>query len=125
MAHGSLGISRLVVFGDSLSDSGNLFHLIGIPQPPYWRGHFSNGPVYAEQLARWLKLPLADRAFGGADASNTSPLPINLSGQIAGYLAHLKGHAPSPHTAALINIGSNDYEAILSQPSLDPKAIQT
>ena len=37
MSQGSLDNSRLVVFGDSLSDNGNLFDLIGLPQPPDWQ----------------------------------------------------------------------------------------
>jgi phospholipase/lecithinase/hemolysin len=112
--------STLVVFGDSLSDNGNLFDLIGFPQPPAWEGRVSNGPVYAEQLAKFLHLRLDDRAFAGAEASDASPpivvdpatgnpLPINLSTQIAGYLADLHGHKAPHDTTALINIGSNDY----------------
>jgi len=45
-------ITEIVVFGDSLSDTGNLFaHLIseGLPgfppSPPYYYGRFSNGPA--------------------------------------------------------------------------------
>jgi len=65
--------STLVVFGDSLSDNGNLFDLIGFPQPPAWEGRSSNGPVYAEQLASFLHMRLDDRAFAGAEASDLSP----------------------------------------------------
>ena len=62
---------KLVVFGTSLSDSGNAFALVGgtntppdylndallIPTAPYTRGghHFTNGPTWIEQLARTLK----------------------------------------------------------------------
>lgn len=43
--------NRLVVFGDSLSDNGNLFASIGQPtSPPYFQGRFSNGPVFTELL---------------------------------------------------------------------------
>jgi outer membrane lipase/esterase len=48
--------SNIFVFGDSLSDNGNLFSLAGIPGEPYWEGRFSNGPVWVEQLARELGL---------------------------------------------------------------------
>lgn len=60
-------ISRLVVFGDSLSDPGNYFQLFGehrvqpfeaenVPSAPYAIGgqHFSNGPTWVEQLANSL-----------------------------------------------------------------------
>jgi phospholipase/lecithinase/hemolysin len=58
--------SALVVYGDSLSDNGNLFSLTGFPPPPYFQGRFSNGPVAAEQLAATLGVPLIDFAVGGA-----------------------------------------------------------
>src|SRR6266498_3238399 len=114
----------LVVFGDSLSDNGNLFNLIGRPAPPYWNGHFSNGPTYAEQLARMLGMRLDDRAFGFGEASDASvpllvdpatglALPINLSDQVAGYIAGLHGHRAPPQTTVVINMGSNDYQSYL------------
>src|SRR5580698_7941700 len=58
--------SSVVVYGDSLSDNGNLYSLIGYPPPPYYNGRFSNGPVAAEQLATALGAPLFDFAVGGA-----------------------------------------------------------
>lgn len=137
MSHQSPDTSRLVVFGDSLSDNGNLFRLIGLPAPPAWHGRASNGPTYAEQLAQSLHARLDDRAFAAAEASNTSPpvlvnpatgnpLPINLSDQVAGYIAQLHGHRAPHDTTALINIGSNDYQAyLLSHLPKDPQSIHT
>lgn len=58
--------SALVVYGDSLSDNGNLFSLVGFPPAPYFQGRFSNGPVAVEQLAANLAVPLVDFAVGGA-----------------------------------------------------------
>jgi phospholipase/lecithinase/hemolysin len=104
--------SNLVVFGDSLSDNGNLFALTGQPPPPYWEGRFSNGPIYAEQLAALLDVPLQDLAVGGATASDTSPgaAPgINLPEQVAAYLAGLNGRPAPNGTTAVIYIGNNDY----------------
>lgn len=50
--------NRIVSFGDSLSDNGNLPHTAGIiiaeiaaPSPPYDSYRFSNGPTWAEILA--------------------------------------------------------------------------
>jgi hypothetical protein len=65
--------STLVVFGDSLSDNGNLFNLIGMPSAPYWEGRSSNGPNYAEQLAKLMHMQLDDRAYAFAEASDASP----------------------------------------------------
>ena len=70
--------SSLYVFGDSLSDTGNLYAWTGqanpvtgglaIPvSPPYAQGTFTNGPVYAERLWDQLSLPgeLAPAALPG------------------------------------------------------------
>ncbi len=58
--------SSVVVYGDSLSDNGNLFALSGYPPPPYYMGRLSNGPVAVEQLAANLGVPLHDFAYIGA-----------------------------------------------------------
>ncbi len=57
IALGGVDFSEFVVFGDSLSDNGNLFASNGgtFPaSPPYFEGRFSNGPVWAEVLADQL-----------------------------------------------------------------------
>src|SRR4051812_8541313 len=60
--------TKLVVLGDSLSDTGNLFAATGgaIPPSPYYLGRFSNGPVWVEYLAEALDVPFEDYAYGGA-----------------------------------------------------------
>jgi phospholipase/lecithinase/hemolysin len=68
--------SELVVFGDSISDTGNAFLLTegAAAGPPYFQGRFSNGPMWVEVLADELGLPAPDPsliggsnyAFGGA-----------------------------------------------------------
>jgi phospholipase/lecithinase/hemolysin len=72
---------KVFVFGDSLSDTGNVFTVTGsvpsnpIPvSPPYFTGRFSNGPVWVEILAELLDLELrpflaggTNFAFGGAE----------------------------------------------------------
>lgn len=60
--------SSVVVYGDSLSDNGNLYAADGGTEPPapYYNGRFSNGTVAVEQLAAMLGTPLVDFAFGGA-----------------------------------------------------------
>ena len=80
--------TNLVVFGDSLSDVGNVDSspFVDIPGPYYWNGRFSNGPVYAETLATGLGLPAltrstasggTDYAYGGAKTTGTS-FPTSL-----------------------------------------------
>ena len=54
--------SDLIIFGDSLSDTGNVFIVTGGALPsqsagPYAGGRFSNGPLWVETLANGLGLP--------------------------------------------------------------------
>jgi phospholipase/lecithinase/hemolysin len=58
--------AAVVVYGDSLSDNGNLYAATGQPPAPYYAGRLSNGPVAVEQLATKLGAPLVDFAWGGA-----------------------------------------------------------
>lgn len=70
-----------MVFGDSLSDVGNISSATGgtYPGSYYWNARFSNGPVYAEAVATGLGLPPIARstaggndfAYGGARTSGT------------------------------------------------------
>jgi phospholipase/lecithinase/hemolysin len=67
-AVGASPLTRLYVFGDSLSDNGNLYRWTGQPNPvtggtpipvapPYASGRFQDGPSYAERL--WEALGLS------------------------------------------------------------------
>jgi phospholipase/lecithinase/hemolysin len=61
--------TKLYVFGDSLSDDGNVYTLTGgsfPPSPPYAQ-HFSNGPVAVDQLAGHLGIGLTPFATGGTN----------------------------------------------------------
>jgi hypothetical protein len=59
-----LDFNRLVIFGDSLSDPGNLPEPAR-PDAPYVNGRYSNGPIYADILPRALGVPSLDLALGG------------------------------------------------------------
>jgi phospholipase/lecithinase/hemolysin len=60
----------IVCFGDSNSDTGNVYNLTGHkwpPSPPYYQGRFSNGPVWIENLG----IPnLINYAYGSATTDN-------------------------------------------------------
>ena len=48
---------QIIVFGDSVTDSGNVWELTDRKEPaspPYFEGRFSNGPVWVEYLADHL-----------------------------------------------------------------------
>ncbi len=60
-------VTRVVIFGDSLSDSGKLKQRLRIfPGRPYWIGRFSNGPNWADYLERILNVPVQNHSYGGA-----------------------------------------------------------
>jgi phospholipase/lecithinase/hemolysin len=66
-------LSKLVVFGDSLSDTGAVFAATQgavPPSPAYYAGRFSNGPVWVEYLAVALDLPVENFAYGGAETDH-------------------------------------------------------
>ncbi|MEO0803355.1 MAG: SGNH/GDSL hydrolase family protein [Cyanobacteria bacterium J06642_2] len=65
-------VNGLVVFGDSNSDTGNVFNALNQifpPSPPNFNGRFSNGPNWVDQIAPALgleKSEVSNFAFGGA-----------------------------------------------------------
>jgi outer membrane lipase/esterase len=88
--------NRLVVFGDSLSDNGNLFLFTGGAQPPapfYYQGRFSTGPVFVELLGFNLgRFAAGDSnagsinyAFGGA-RTDLAGAPPGMRTQLNAYL---------------------------------------
>ena len=129
--------SGVVVFGTSLSDSGNAFALAGgtstppdydlnpllIPFAPYARGghHLTNGATWVEQFARALKLagsvqpayrsesPIATNYAVGTARACDAPNDnnINLAEQVDTFLTDVGGLAPSD-ALYVIEMGSND-----------------
>jgi outer membrane lipase/esterase len=130
--------SGAVVFGDSLSDDGNIPDRFGVPfpPPPYDGGRFSNGPVWAEYWRAEIGLPPdadANLAVGGAfagreNALNGEPalraLGVRLPGlldQVDGFLAG--GRAADPSAVHVLWAGSNDAIALVGDvAALPPEA---
>ncbi len=86
--------SKLVVFGDSMSDTHRLFEFTklvfgkGFPAPPSYQGRISDGPVAVEYLAKDLNVPLLDYAFAGATSGYDTLVlvPIGVLTQVNEYL---------------------------------------
>ncbi|MGL5193567.1 MAG: SGNH/GDSL hydrolase family protein [Chroococcales cyanobacterium] len=114
--------NEMYVFGDSLSDDGNLFALtLGLfpPQSLYANGRFSNGPIWAELLPSRLGLgvnPQTNIALGGATSGEINivnlrnpqlPSLPGLQTQINAFLAQTP--TSNPNGLYTIWAGSNDY----------------
>jgi len=129
--------SRVIVFGDSLSDIGNdltqSLNETGYPTPPearYFSGRFSNGTVWTEYLAADMGIPAirtsldptldpAKRegvsfAYGSAGTGIGNSTPNNLItvrgllGQVSDFAAMTKGVA-DPGALYVVWSGANDY----------------
>jgi phospholipase/lecithinase/hemolysin len=126
------GQLQLVVFGDSLSDTGNVSAATNgqFPPAPYAGGRFSNGPIWVEALASRLGAATptpslkggSDYAFGFAETGNgLNPTRItglsvpNMGAQIQSYLS---GHTPGPGQLFVLWGGANDF----FDGQRDPKA---
>ena len=138
--HGGLwakgGFDKVFIFGDSLSDPGNIYLLTGtkakapydlIPSAPYAIGghQFSNGKTWAQRFAQNLSLNKSGEAalkepgkngnyaFGGSRLipNDLSPVPSGLD-QVNLYLADYHGEADSD-ALYVIQFGGNDVRDAL------------
>jgi phospholipase/lecithinase/hemolysin len=112
-------INKIVFFGDSLTDDGNLYQRFKgmLPKEPYSQGRFSNGPVWAEDVKNYYyeKYGIAyhNDAMGGATAKFHFPdgknfSPTTLEEEIDNYLEE-SASEDKTQTLYIIFIGSNDY----------------
>ncbi len=109
--------SSLLVFGDSLSDTGNLFSFAGVPaSPPYFNGRFSNGPVWADRIAADFMAAgalSANFAFGGAQAVPNADLVPDLAPQLGIFGASVPTILLGDRPLASLWFGANDIFAAL------------
>lgn len=114
-------LNKIVVFGDSLSDNGNLYEYMKhqFPlSPPYYEGRMTNGPVWAELFAKAyfptdLKAHFSDYAYAGAgveDGEDDEPL-FTLHSEIDSYLLTHQDKADE-NALYVLWIGSNNYLAV-------------
>ena len=139
---------RIFIFGDSLSDPGNVFAATGevstapfmlIPDRPYEIGgyHFSNGKTWAERFARHLESKRSGKAalvkpgkfgnyaFGGARLRSDVPsLALSAASQVNLYLSH---HGTAYLDALyVLQFGGNDVrDALMALSTIeDPDEAQ-
>jgi phospholipase/lecithinase/hemolysin len=109
---------RLVVFGDSMSDTGNLYALTGgasPADPPYDQGRYSNGQVWPEFVAADLGVPLENHAHGSAltGYDNLEGAYPGMRTQVDAYIAsHPLG--ANPDSLYVVWAGANDFFGLQS-----------
>jgi outer membrane lipase/esterase len=124
----------LYVFGDSLSDTGNIAAAIGsnagqvianngyIPSQPYASGQFTNGDVWVKSFAEMIGLAPyatatlnggANFAFGGARTSTDGTgLPPSLTTQTGQFLTATHGYAPGGALYVVAGGGNDARDAL-------------
>lgn len=117
---------KLFVFGDSLSDVGNLHLETGvIPFAPYSEGRFSNGKVWSQHVAEHFGLPLTPSYIGGTNYATGGSLtglafadlepgqPIPLGPNIREQVNLFPGVFDGTELIAVWG-GGNDFFAVLA-----------
>ncbi|WP_396593868.1 SGNH/GDSL hydrolase family protein [Brevundimonas sp. R86498] len=121
---------RLVVFGDSLSDNGNLYLASGrtVPSsPPYFQGRFSNGPVFTELLgftAANFNGPVTgsiNYAYGGSRTDNAVAFPPGMRQQLTTYTA-AGGAFGSQDLVSVLGGANNIFQSLGAFAVLPPAA---
>lgn len=115
--------NQIVVFGDSLSDNGNLEAIVNLQgrqyPPETFGGRASDGLLGVEVLAQLMGYSLEPSLFAlglnqgnnysvaTARARSIDGLPIHLSSQVGAYLINNNG-VSDPNKVYVFQIGSND-----------------
>lgn len=142
------GYAGLVVFGDSLADSGNNARMVGTDPTqqitgdsyfaslPFATGRYSNGPVWVEHLAERLGLSAtasqqggSNFAYGGAatgsDGTGTPipGFPFSMRSQLGQYLATVPmAGTPAPaQSLFVLSGGSVNVSAAMEAAALHPE----
>ena len=128
-------VDRIVAFGDSYADDGNLFQLLGIPRPAvYPNGRFSDGTNFVDTMSQLLGVPVDNFAIGGAFTGNGNINGPGIPGFVTEYQSFLAGGGPAafprvsgtfgPNDLLVISIGGNDARAYERSLGLNPSAAQ-
>ncbi len=113
-------VKRIVAFGDSYADDGNIFELHGVePDRIYPKGRFSNGTNFVDTMGELLRVPVANYALGGAVTGAGRGLsPAGMRPQVEAFLSD-RGPSAFPRLGGrfrsddlvVISIGGNDARA--------------
>jgi phospholipase/lecithinase/hemolysin len=125
--------TKIVVFGDSLSDVGNERAQHGnVGAPNYYTGRNSNGLLWVDGLAAALGEPAlsnslaggTDFAYGGATASNIGNWTPGLTSQLNTYLTGVSQRA-DPGALYIVWAGANDFLSTLVTTGVAPNTLMS
>jgi phospholipase/lecithinase/hemolysin len=119
-------VNRVVVFGDSLSDNGNLYEFMNhqLPlSPPYFEGRFTNGPVWIEHVINHYypdnpKDHMLNYAFGGSGVGgddDDDDSVFTLGSEVDSYLLTHQDIADA-QSLFVVWMGANNYIASPDNP---------
>jgi len=118
--------SNVFIFGDSLSDTGNLASVIGGIPAPYYKNRISNGPIAVDVLTGKMGFDAnaslhllglnAGQNYSVAGARASGNAPIDLDNQILAFQANQGFTAPAD-ALYIIFIGGNDVRDALYEPN--------
>jgi outer membrane lipase/esterase len=128
-------VGRIVAFGDSYADTGNLFRLIGVAPPAvYANGRFSNGTNFVDTMSQILGVRDDNFAIGGAFTNNGNINGPGIPGFVTEYQSFLAGGGPAsfprvsgtfgPNDLLVLSIGGNDARAYEKSLGNTPTAAQ-
>jgi outer membrane lipase/esterase len=128
-------VGRIVAFGDSYADTGNLFRLLGVAPPAvYANGRFSNGTNFVDTMSQILGVRDDNFAIGGAFTNNGNINGPGIPGFVTEYQSFLAGGGPAsfprvsgtfgPSDLLVLSIGGNDARAYEKSLGNTPTAAQ-
>ncbi|WP_108649556.1 SGNH/GDSL hydrolase family protein [Dongshaea marina] len=126
------GYSRLVIFGDSLSDTGKMYHKMRgwLPShPPYAEGRFSNGPVWTDDLIKANPgLEVINESEGGATAVAYNHISANPKYRLINNLDYeitqfLQTNSFRRDDLVILWMGPNDYLAYQWDTEYDARRV--
>lgn len=128
-------VGRIVAFGDSYADDGNLWQLLGIPPAAvYPNGRFSDQTNFVDTMALLLGVPVDNFAIGGAFTGNGNINGPGIPGFVTEWQSFLAGGGPAafPRVTGtfdaddlmVVSIGGNDARAYERSLGLNPTAAQ-
>jgi outer membrane lipase/esterase len=105
--------TTIQAFGDSYADTGNLFKILHVPNPPqYPTGRFSGGTNFVDTTSALLGIPQNNFAIGGAKTGTTNTVAPGLPGFTQEWVQFVgSGAKIAPSDLVEISIGGNDARA--------------